>query len=156
MKEDLQRGEEIWYYSSFQAEKHFNHLQHLREHFGFLQGSSLPAYTITSRELSLRHVHRPMWPASFLTDNLINLVDISGPHLDPAALPNLRGTETPRLEICLLHILRSLLKSKTIPSDIQHCRRTSHSQSQKYTSRIENLYPKPQGYFSFAFLYYML
>lgn len=35
MKEDLKRGEEIWYSSSFQAEKHFNQLQQLCELFVF-------------------------------------------------------------------------------------------------------------------------
>lgn len=54
----------------------------------------------------------------------------------------------PGWKICLLHISRSLLRSKIIPSDIQHCRRTFCVQTQKYMSKIENPYPKAHGFFS--------
>lgn len=62
----------------------------------------------------------------------------------------------PGWRICPVHISHPLLRSKIIPSDIHHCRRTSHSQSQKYMSKIENPYPKAQGSFSSAALHYML
>lgn len=45
--------------------------------------------------------------ASFLTDNLINLVDISELLLDPIASLNLCGTEIPRLENHTLSTLTS-------------------------------------------------